>query len=566
MVSIFYLFFILCIPAYVHATQEASVANCSCVETSKSFFTVRPQFQVASPEVLSSWRRQQTLKPGECNRTTIQAIPYGGRSTHPGKLGTYFMPFCSARVPVTSIIPEEGQAFNIGALPDIPIDEDALFAQNFNIPSIEFTGIFERMFITNPLVDPFTSIISVSPRQSVIGLGLSFQYNFCLCGYQHWFRINAPILHVRNTMNLNEEVFNTGLFNIAPVPNTNLTSQQPNMISALSQPQWNYGKIDNRKHKTTRLAFIQMQLGHVLGDQECYYISPYVGLNIPTGNTPTGEFVFEPVAGNGKHFGILWGLTSEMFLFNSFCKQYEIGGAIDINMEYLFKKSQRRSLDLKNRPWSRYIELYESRAQSNQVIDALAAGDITTLQAIFINSPGINLLTQKVKIKPGFNFTANLALTLTKKCDRGFDGEVGYNFYAKQAECISLKNKDFNIEEAAIKDHIGQGFTNQVRPITQNRLLNEASDANLIISSQFNATGARATYDRSIIKKKDLNFASASHPCTLSNIVYATAGYHWDSYYCHPKQISVGLSYEFALKSNATLNRWLLWGRWGIAF
>jgi len=525
--------------------------DCSCQATSKTFFTTRMQFQVASPELLSSWRGQQGLDDDECSRSTFQALVFGGKSTQATKLGRYFMPFCSATAATTSV--------------DAPTNNQ-LFVQNFNIASVQFSSpAINALFPTPGLVDPFSSIVSVKPQQSIVALGLTYQYNFCWHSMPYWLRINAPIMHVRNSMNLCESVLTTSVYSLAPVPGTNLVDQQPNMQSALSQCQWLYGKIDNKIHAQTKLAFIQIQCGELVLDSDCYYFSPYLGVTIPTGTTPKGEYVFEPVAGNGNHWGLFWGFTSEMLFGDIWFDAFEFGGAIDLNMEYLFKKTQRRSFDLKNSPWSRYNELYANAAQANEVRADFLAGTLSQLQAIFIATPGINLLTQKVSVNPGFNLTANLALTLVQKCSTGFNGEVGYNFYAKQAECLSLACKNFNADQAALKDQVGTGFANQIRTITENTLTNEATTANLIINGQLNTAGAMASYQRSIIQPSDLDLSSAAHPATLSNIVYGVVGYHWDS--CsNPMAVSLGASYEFSLATNTTLNRWLLWGRWGISF
>lgn len=538
-----YFFSILLFAPYLRAD------HCSCSVTSHTFFNPRLQFQVVSPELLSNWRGKQCLPENEECRFTMQAVILGGRSTKPAALGAYFMPFCSATAAATSTIADTN---------------NELLVQNFNIPSIQFSPTMEAFLAIPPLTNPFSSIISISPRQSVIGLGLTGQYNFCLADTQWWFRLTGPIIQIRNNMHLREQVITNGLYSIPPVANSNLTDQQPNMTAALSQAQWLYGKIDSKTHKKTRLAFLQAQLGHVLLCHESSYLSPFVGINIPLGGHPKAEFIFEPTAGNGNHWGAFLGFTSEFLIFDDFCN-FELGGAIDTEIEYLFKKTERRSFDIKNRPWSRYNELYASRDQANQVIAEFMAGTISELQAIFINSPGINLFTQKFKVKPGFNFTANFALTFLERCERGFDGEIGYNFYARQAECLSLKNKNFNAEQAAFKDAVGMGFTNQIRTITENRLTNEANVTNLLFNGEFDVAGAMSTYDRAIVQASDIDLASASHPCVISNTVYATAGYHWDDC-CLPMIASLGLSYEFSRSSNAVLNRWLLWGRYGISW
>lgn len=532
-------------------TPILSKADSCCDYTSKTFFSVRPQFGIASPEQLSMWRGTQRLAEGALHRGTFQAEIFGGTSTHRAKLGTYFMPFCSNKASVTSIVTTA---------------DDALFAQNFNIPAINFAAqVLNNAIIQDGyplLANPFDSIIEINPRQSVAGIGFSYQHVFCVHNVAHWIRINAPIEYVRNNMHLQERILASDVYQVKPIAGTNLADQQQNMMQALSQKQWEYGKIDNKKHSKSGIPFIQIQFGEVSINSECFYIAPYIGIDIPTGSKVHGKYIFEPVVGNGRHAGIFWGLNSEFIAWQDACDLHQLVFAIDINMEYLFKSTQRRSFDLKNRPWSRYIETYANLAQATEALNLVpgAGGGGNILQAIFLNTPGINTLTQKVSVAPGFNFTGNFAL-IYNQCEPcgGWNAEVGYNFYAREAECIQLKH-DFETT-VAIKDHVGMGLTNPIRTITQDQFSNEATlfDSLLVIGNQL------SIYPFAIITQNDLDLQSAAHPTTLAHIVYGTAGYHWDDL-CNPVMASIGLSYEFNGKYNAALNRVLVWARAGVSF
>jgi hypothetical protein len=526
--------------------------DCSCKAISHTYFAVRPQFQIGSPEYEALARNLR--KERECGiGMSFQGVVFGGQSTNKKNLGKYFAPYCSNEIPVDGTI---------------GVNSKAILPQHFNIFSVQFSPDTAAVILgsTTPnLTNPFKSIITLNPQQSVIGFGFGWQVERCLGEHVFWASINAPVLHVRNTMGLEETVAEGAQFyTVQPIAGqtTNLNDPQFNMTTALTQTGWNYGKIDNKVHKTTKLGFIQVQVGMNWVDEDCYYFDPYIGATLGVGNKPDARFVFEPIAGNGGHYGVLWGANGGIQIFENCNRDLLLNLETDLVMQYLFANTQKRSMDLKYKPWSRYIETYRDRAQGIQANDLGQAPTTPEemLQAIFLSNPGINVLTQDVRVKPGFNYTHNMALTLQhNRCCRGFDSEIGYNFYARQAECVSLR-KPFGTE-AAIKDHVGNGLTNPVRNMTADQLSNEASFLNI----DSNLANANANYDRGIISQDDLDLASAAHPCVISHTVYSAIGYRWDDT-CFPMKISVGGSYEFAGRMNTSLDRWLVWGKFGIGF
>src|SRR5205814_7945427 len=122
-------------------------------------------------------------------------------------------------------------------------------------------------------------------------------------------------------------------------------------------------------------------------------------------------------------------------------------------------RTQRRSFDLKNKPWSRYISVYANEEQAQEAADSLD----TTLA-----TPGINVFTKSLKITPGLAHNINTAFVFT--C-RTFEGEIGYNFYAKRSEHAKLAC--CWVEGPAIKHFNGLGETNPIRDITGNPYLEQ---------------------------------------------------------------------------------------------
>lgn len=545
---IFYSFLVLVL---ISTTIFASnnLGQC-CKEFSHSYFAVRPQFQIGSPEYTALAR---TFRNAQENGYGIglQAVVFGGRSTASKDLGTYFSPVCDESFLADGTIQE---------------NSETLAVQNFNLFSVQGT-LFNSFLpsVVTPLETTFASRLTLKPEQSVIGLGLVYQHEFCFWEMEHWISVSGAITRVRNTAGLEENIQRAGeFFTVEPLAGTNLTQNLHTMQQALVQSDWEFGKIDNKKRSKTRLAFIQIQVGEVWVDTECCHLEPYIGITIPTGNRPKGEYLFEPVVGNGGHFGFLWGGSGGGLIWEDDCRDMIIEFESEIIMQYLLKRTHTRSVDLRNKPWSRYIEIYASRAQANQAITLSQGTDAQAMQSIFLASPGINLLTLDLEVRPGFNFTSNMAFVFTHCLEgSGFDAELGYNFYARQAECVSLKN-NFS-PQAAIKDSVGMGVTNPVRDITNDLLLNEASVRNLMGTGNFNTEGIAAAYDRGIISQSDLNLDSATHPCMISHTLYGAFGYHYNEW-CYPMLASIGGSYEFNRKMNSAMNRWLLWGRFNIAF
>ena len=533
--------------------SDYKIPHCSCKTKGHTYFAVRPQFQIGSPEYESLARRLRA-KCEDGWRGGFQAVLLGGKSTNKSDLGTYFAPNCSNAIAVDGTI---------------AINSKNLSPQNFNIFSVQFSPFMATAIgLTQNLTNPFRSTISLNPQQSVIGAGFSWQEEIYLGEHWFWYGISAPVLHVRNTMGLEEQVqTDSQFYDVQPIANetTNLNKNLQSMTSALTQECWQFGKIDNKIHKTTKLAFIQLQIGMKWPNEKCYYFDPFIGATLGTGNKPDGKLVFEPIAVHGGHYGVLWGGNGAIELWRD-CKDLSLHLETNLVIQYLFRNTQKRSFDLKNKSWSRYIELYQNPTQAAQANALMQVGGQTALlQSIFLSTPGINLLTQDVKVSPGFNLTHNMAISIKQdKCGRGINAEGGYNFYARQAECISLK-RPFGTE-SAIKDHVGIGLTNPVRDMTNDLLLNEASYTNINFANPpVNTANIAGAYGRGVISQDDLDFSSAAHPCVITHTVYGALGYNWDDL-CVPIMIGLGGSYEFSGKMNTGLDRWLVWGKFGISF
>ncbi|MFA6066406.1 MAG: hypothetical protein WC707_04480 [Candidatus Babeliaceae bacterium] len=476
---------------------------------SQTFLSIRPQFQFGSPEKESIFRNDR-MSQKECGIWgALDIVPFGGQSTNANRITKYFFPFNKA----TLLVAENGSS----AAANRDVDP-----QHFNIETLDNT---------------FQSTITMCPQQSVAAVGfdwkqsLSSREDGCI---KWWLEVVTSVVHVQNKLNFKENVIDNGggaLANTLGLDNAQVVG---NMTQAFNQSTWKYGKIGCKPLKKTGLADIEIALGWNACHTEMCHYNGYAGVVIPTGNKPKAHYVFEPIVGNNKHVGIMYGSNMGFKFWE--CGDHTITGEIDINGRYLFRNKQRRSFDLFDKSWSRYMETYASLAEAQAA---------ATEQSTRSGTSGINLFTDCVKVSPRFSAVVNSAFIYKY---HGFELEVGYNFYGRQAEKVSLC---FD-EDSALKDAAGLGNTTIARTIGHEFSCAACPDVTIPLAGYTPITTAQ------------INIDSAATPAAISNIIYATGAYNWDCW-CFPTFVGLGGSYEFS-HVNTAIQRWTVWGKLGMSF
>src|SRR5579885_266653 len=257
---------------------------CDCTVSSHTFFSVRPLFQVASPERESLFH-DRVYADKEGHGGAFQVVFFGSESFRRGSLGKFFTPFCK-----TEVVVDENPANN----PDI-------IARYFNINTVD---------------GDFHSIIQIAPKQSVVGVGFHYKQVFGHFndGRELWFGISTPLTRVKNSAGLAECVINDG-GGALPLSESGNFPVVGNMTEAFKQATWDCGKIDcSCEMSKIRLADITVELGFEVLDKEHYHGEFHIGLLIPTGNEVTGKYLFEPIVGHNRHVGFQFG--------NSYCYEF----------------------------------------------------------------------------------------------------------------------------------------------------------------------------------------------------------------------------------------------------
>jgi hypothetical protein len=513
--------------------QADKLSSDHYAETSKSYLAIPPNFQSQQPELISAFRHDRIHAREEGRHGAIQFVLFGGKSYNSDDLARYFMPFGN-----TNMI-AGGQFFNL----DGSTNTDVL-ASDFNVITVN---------------DDFQSRISFAPKQSTIGFGIHVRGSFWRNEEKErgfWVSASTPIMRERNTMGFEENVINDG-----GGVNPDLPFAVANMTQAFNQAAWNYSKIDtpDQSKSKTALGDIEFKVGYEWLTHEPCHMETYVGLRIPTGNKGDNEFLFEPIVGYGKHFGVMWGGAAGVAIWHSEDYDKKLRIEYAAHSEYLFRHEQIRSFDLQNKPWSRFLPVY---ANLEQAQEAAALNDTDALQAQFLSTPGINVFTQPLSITPGYLYDMNTAVVFSA-CT--FYGEVGYNLFARVAENVSLKQPW--ILGPALKHFDGAGQTSTIRDITGNVILENAILNPVVVPGFGNNIQPipLANYSQAIIQETDLNLASASTPAMLTQTVYGVLGYVNDDRK-FPLFCDIGGAATFSKSSNAIVERWTIWGKVGVSF
>lgn len=470
-------------------------------ERSHTFLTLMPPFMSGSPE-----RESLVRMPFNGNLSFIQIVPLGGHSLGSQDIAEYFLPSGKSTLLVAEDL-APGSAMR------------DLAASHFNIKTKEGT---------------FKSDLTFHASHQFAGFGLAYRQQFA---ERWWLELGTPFLRVEQTFRFKERIRDTGG---GPVRELGLDNSPRVgcMTAAFKQPNWRFGKI-NKRLKLVKEGFADLELkcGYQARADERVRLYGYAGFIFPTGNKPSSTFVFEPIIGNNKHYGVLYG--SHVGLAAWCCGEHVLSLAIDLQARYLFSNHQIRSFDLKDKEFSRYIESYRNPEQAQQ---AFVEKDPNS------GTSGINIYTKRVKVIPGLSLSFLSAFLYNYKC---LEVEAGSYFFARQAENIEINWNGL----ADIKNVTGKGETNRARTMSEDF-------PGSAIPFQGSTHDKRVTGYQPLVGR-NIDSASPATPAVLYYTAYLSIGcYVLDGDY--PTLIGIGASYQ--APATRGLSQWMSWGKVAVQF
>jgi hypothetical protein len=375
---------ILLVALLVATVAQGDSDNCCCETLGRSFMFTRPLNQQLSTDQAFRYelihnKHGDMLSYVELIVSAQQSVPFQG-------CGRYFLPECKTELLVAG--------------DDLEHD---LLTRDIRA---EWLG----------LPDGFHGNMSLNPEQRQLAGTLVYNQDLSKFGTTSllrnaWVEITVPVITVENNLNLVQQNV-TGA-----VPHTNAYGQpQPqDIIQAFRQPAWDFAKIEGQR-SVIRLAEINLKVGKTYLSDEHFLISYYTMFSIPTGNEQNPAVLFDAVAGNNGHVG--WGAgVNFQVLLNRDPSVYAACWFLNIQELFLIKNTQRRTLDLRDKPWSRYLQLVPKNGPVGYTV------------------PGVNVLTREVHVHPYsyIDFSTGLRLQSAHA-----EFEVGYNIWGHGREKLCL--------------------------------------------------------------------------------------------------------------------------------
>ena len=374
----------------------------------------------------------------------------------------------------------------------------------------------------------FESVFTVLPSSEINYVGLFGYYTFLKnddCTPKLSIQLAAPIVDIKRKICADESIKKTGpQYENSPIKS---------ILEGLSDSSIQYSRWKFAPEVMTFKGIANVELNLSLNRMPCSLCSVegYCGIIFPTqelchnANNNENIFVFYPFGGYGNHFGLQYGTTVNIFLYNNDERNFRL--ILGTNLIYLFPNTEYRTFDLKNRPWSRYLPAYTNfYIPKEETVQPLA-----------------NLLTLESRVSPNFTIIATTELDYNQDI---YNLCMGYTMYARQAESVTITDAFPNIVLAPANYFLDENKTkiSVVREI--NLRLNEEDIE--ILDSPYKAGEDGEKYYLSIIRSGDIDKSSAGHPSLLAGTLYGKVYIDLNEY---NSLIGIGGSYRFSHNNNA---------------
>ncbi len=374
--------------------------------------------------------------------------------------------------------------------------------------------------------------IQLDPKQRVYGLRLDYFQNLEKLMEGLYLKVAIPIISVKNNLHfivsdgtqkdLFLEYFKGNVYQKRD--GNGLISNQPH---SSSQKKLTRALID-KENDTVGVAEIGVIAGYNLFEHPKYASSIMLGLDFPTSDEPDGINVFEPMPGNANHWAMVFGLDASAKLWEGIDKNLKINFAI--NSRYLFQSTQKRTLRIKDMPYSQYYLIGE--------LDKFERKRI-------LFTPAADILTRNVNVSPKWQIDSILNFSYHHS---GFNFDLGYNFFWKNKEQIGLKDTWVDGKYGIL--HPEQTL--------------ESTNANAKFEFSQNPVAASLPGGaEKIINTNDIDVNCAQTPAQCTHKIYGSLGYIFLDY-SYPFMLGFGGGYEFA--ETNSMENWQIWTKMGITF
>jgi len=374
------------------------------------------------------------------------------------------------------------------------------------------------------LPSDFIGKFSLEAEQSQWMIDLEFNHNIgdflnfsVLKGY--WLSVELPIVSMTNNLRLCQNIIQ---------PGTPAVNQPTDIIQAFNQPTWEFGKIAGPRSKL-ELAALKIRMGKAWMNKDNGHnqITYYTGIILPTSGKQNPEFLFDPVTGLCGHVGINAGVTFNILL-NRDIERYAFCLFANLDDIFFVRNDQCRTFGLIDVPTlnPKYLTRFIGFNKQNCPAE--------------FNVPGVNVLTQEVRVKPFSHFDFSTGFRLTIK--EWFEAEFGFDIWGHTQEELQIKFPQFfNLGLYGVAGSDAQ------HTASRSTIAQQADDDAVFTPLQIS----------------DLDFMSASNGSALVYKAHGSIGMQ------HKGKIDTFVVGGFCLdfpQKNAALKTWNVWAKMGTSF
>ncbi len=275
----------------------------------KTFLMPRSQLR-NRPMQSTTWHSQINEKADRMFGGSVQATVFYQESQNRKSIGKYFGYEDSDGVIRNEILVEAKKT-----------SSDDLFNQD----------IFHNALApaNTPEATPIGGILTLKPRQRVWGVRFDWYQDLDKILNGLFFEVSTVVSDVSNKMNaelsdetnLADVMVGQGDFNFGTNVGKGILDFFQGNLSQTADPNkqdpLKFAKFKDGSDGTTELCDIEIKLGYNLVHKVDKHVGLNIALLIPTGNIPTGEFIFEAIGGHGDHWAFGGGFDTAFILWNS---------------------------------------------------------------------------------------------------------------------------------------------------------------------------------------------------------------------------------------------------------
>ncbi len=240
--------------------------------------------------------------------------------------------------------------------------------------------------------------LTVNPRQQqgCIRIELSQDVNRVLQNpmFENWFiNFSMPVTWIKNNLGVRGDQA---------------------AVEAFNQRAFKYVKMSPGDMTSVQISQATVSLGTRYMSEGDIQILAASGVIVPLAEQPCNGSLFQPIQGFNSHFGFDFLVHFQFPIIQREYNPSRILFFLDIHNNFLSRNHQLRTFDIKNKPFSRYMQLYDS--DTNKLI------------------PAMNALTIRSRVEP-YNIV-NFA-TGFRFAHRACYGEIGYELWAHGNERVT---------------------------------------------------------------------------------------------------------------------------------